>query len=47
MFFDLETTGLEVGKDRVIEISMIKMNVDGTKEKYYSLFEVENIQVKA
>jgi DNA polymerase-3 subunit epsilon len=33
-FFDLETTGLDVSQDRIIEIGILKMNPDGTKERY-------------
>lgn len=29
VFFDLETTGLNVGKDRIVEISMLKVMPDG------------------
>lgn len=32
VFFDLETTGLNVGKDKIVEISMLKINPDGTEE---------------
>ena len=31
-FFDLETTGTDVSKDRIIEIAIIKINIDGTRE---------------
>ncbi|HPE39655.1 MAG TPA: 3'-5' exonuclease [Bacteroidales bacterium] len=31
VFFDLETTGLNIGKDRIIEISLLKILVDGTE----------------
>ena len=31
IFFDLETTGLNVGKDKIVEISMIKVMPDGTE----------------
>ena len=27
-FFDLETTGVNVVKDRIVEISIIKINID-------------------
>ena len=29
VFFDLETTGLNVGKDKIVEISMLKVMPDG------------------
>lgn len=32
IFFDLETTGLDTAKDRIVEISLIKLNPDQTKE---------------
>ena len=31
--FDLETTGLDLVKDRVIQISYIKVNTDGTEKR--------------
>lgn len=31
VFFDLETTGLDVQNDRIVEIAMIKINPDGTR----------------
>ena len=31
--FDLETTGLDLVKDRIIQISYIKINTDGTEER--------------
>ncbi len=33
VFFDLETTGLNIGTDRIIEISLLKVNVDGATEQ--------------
>lgn len=33
IFFDLETTGTNVTKDRIVEISLIKVNPDGTTEE--------------
>jgi len=32
VFFDLETTGVDVGKDRIVEISMVKVYPDGKDE---------------
>ena len=32
VFFDLETTGVDVGKDRIVEISLLKVMPDGTEE---------------
>ncbi len=31
-FFDLEATGLRIAIDRIVEVSILKINVDGTKE---------------
>lgn len=31
-FFDLETTGVNVATDRIVEISILKINPDGTQE---------------
>lgn len=31
-FFDLETTGLHIAKDRIIEINILKINPNGTSE---------------
>ena len=31
-FFDLETTGTDVSNDRIIEIAIIKVNTDGSRE---------------
>ncbi|MEA3505057.1 MAG: exonuclease domain-containing protein [Bacteroidota bacterium] len=32
-FFDLETTGINVGKDRIVEISIVKINIDNSEER--------------
>jgi len=31
-FFDLETTGINVGSDRIVEICIVKLSPDGTEE---------------
>ena len=33
VFFDLETTGLNTTHDRIVEISILRVNVDGTEEQ--------------
>jgi DNA polymerase III subunit epsilon len=33
-FFDLETTGLNISKDKIIEISILKINPDQSEETY-------------
>lgn len=33
VFFDLETTGLNTSHDRIVEISILRVNVDGTEEQ--------------
>ncbi len=32
VFFDLETTGINISSDRIVEISVLKINVDGSQE---------------
>ena len=31
-FFDLETTGVNVSNDRIVEISVVKINIDKTED---------------
>ena len=31
-FFDLETTGTAISKDRIVEMAVLKLHPDGTKE---------------
>ncbi|WP_323789399.1 exonuclease domain-containing protein [Psychroserpens sp.] len=33
-FFDLETTGINISKDRIVEISILKVHPDGKEETY-------------
>ena len=37
VFFDLETTGVDKMNDRIVEIAIVKLNVDGSKEEFHSL----------
>ena len=32
-FFDLETTGTNISKDRIVEIAILKLHPDGSQEK--------------
>lgn len=41
IYFDLETSGVDTTTDRIVEISCIKYNIDGTIEKKYSLVNPE------
>jgi len=34
VFFDLETTGTDTAKDRIVELAMIKINPDGKRDSY-------------
>ena len=34
VFFDLETTGINVSKDRIVEISILKVFPNGNKESF-------------
>jgi len=34
LFFDLETTGIEIGTDRIVQIGAIKVMPDGSKTEY-------------
>lgn len=39
--FDLETTGLNITKDRIVEIAIIKINPDGNEETFHSYVNPE------
>ena len=41
VFFDLEATGLNVTKDRIVEIGIIKINPDGSEERLVQLINPE------
>ena len=34
VFFDLETTGINIASDRIVEISILKVDIDGKEESY-------------
>lgn len=34
VFFDLETTGTNIAKDRIVEVSVLKVNPNGTEEQW-------------
>lgn len=36
-FFDLETTGVRIGQDRIIQIGIVRIMPDGTRETYQTL----------
>ncbi|MEO7082588.1 MAG: 3'-5' exonuclease, partial [Flavobacteriales bacterium] len=39
--FDLETTGIRIGHDRIVQIGIVRMMPDGTREKWQSLVNPE------
>jgi DNA polymerase-3 subunit epsilon len=41
VFLDLETTGVDIAKDRIIEIALVKIKTDGTKEVKRKLINPE------
>lgn len=45
VFFDVETTGLSLSEDRIIEISMVKVFSDGKTEKYYAKINPSGRQI--
>lgn len=36
-FFDLETTGIKIGRDRIVQIGIVRLLVDGTRTSYQTL----------
>ena len=44
-FFDIESTGLEIGKDKIIEISIVKLNIDGSRDTYYQKFHPGSVPI--
>jgi DNA polymerase-3 subunit epsilon len=45
VFFDLETTGLDISMDRIIELCLVKLKTDGTTEKYYSRVNPGEVEI--
>ena len=41
VFFDLETTGVNIGTDRIVEIAILKVHPNGNKESYTWLVNPE------
>lgn len=41
VIFDLETTGINTAKDRIVEIYMIRIQPDGSRTDYYQRFNPE------
>lgn len=44
-FFDVETTGLDISSDRIIEISIIKVNPDKSRVSLYFLINPEGKEI--
>ena len=40
-FFDLETTGTRIGKDRIVQLGIVRLQPDGTRENYQTLVNPE------
>ena len=36
-FFDLETTGTRIGRDRIVQIGIVRLLADGTRERFQTL----------
>jgi DNA polymerase III subunit epsilon len=41
--FDLEATGLNISKERIVEIAILKINPDGSEERFKSLVNPEMV----
>ena len=44
VFFDVETTGLDIAKDRIIELCMVKLMPDGDKKVWKARFNPEGVK---
>lgn len=40
-FFDLETTGVRIGKDRIVQVGVVRVLPDGTRESWQTLVNPE------
>ena len=40
-FFDLETTGIRIGRDRIVQIGIVRLMPDGSRESYQTLVNPE------
>jgi DNA polymerase-3 subunit epsilon len=40
-FFDLETTGVKVGRDRIVQIAVVRLMPDGQRQEYQTLVNPE------
>lgn len=38
-FFDLETTGIKIGRDRIVQIGIVRLLTDGTRTTYQTLVD--------
>jgi len=38
-FFDLETTGIKIGRDRIVQIGIVRLLIDGTRTAYQTLVD--------
>lgn len=47
IFFDLETTGVDVAEDRIVEIALLKYHPDGRVEDFHSYIDPERAIPKA
>ena len=45
VFFDIESTGLNQIKDRIVELYMAKQNPDGTVDEFYSRFNPYPVEI--
>jgi DNA polymerase-3 subunit epsilon len=40
-FFDLETTGVRIGRDRIVQIGIVRLMPDGSRQSYQTLVQPE------